>query len=243
MPTFRGRRSHHQQPCDEQLADPVIRVAIADDQPLVRAGLRAMLDRAADLTVVGEGADGREAVELSRAQRPDVLLMDVRMPVLDGIEATRLITTDPDTSGVRVIILTTFDLDELVYAALRAGAAGFLLKDVPPERLFDAIRVVAAGDALIAPGVTRRLIAEFARSAPLPAASTDLVALLTQREREVLTLVGAGLSNVEVSARLVISEATAKTHVHRLLTKLGARDRAQLVVLAYESGLVRPSGR
>ena len=221
----------------------MIRIAIADDQPLVRAGLRAMLDMADDLALVGEAADGREAVELARSTLPDVFLMDVRMPVMDGIEATRHITSTPDTGGVQVVVLTTFDVDQSVYAALRAGASGFLLKDAPPEQLFEAIRVVASGDALIAPGVTRRLIAEFARSAPAGDGRRDLVGVLTEREREVLALVGTGLSNGELAERLVISEATAKTHVHRLLTKLGARDRAQLVVLAYESGLVRPSSR
>jgi len=219
----------------------MIRIVIADDQPLARAGLRAMLDHAQDVRVVGEAGDGRTAVALARAERPDVVLMDVRMPVMDGIEATRQITAGPGTEDVRVLILTTFDLDESVYAALRAGASGFLLKDVPPERLFDAIRVVAAGEALIAPGVTRRLIAAFTRH---EAATTDgrpgLLTSLTEREREVLALVGTGLSNDEISERLVISMATVKTHVHRLLTKLDARDRAQLVVLAYEGGLVRP---
>jgi DNA-binding NarL/FixJ family response regulator len=182
-------------------------------------------------------------VSLARAELPDVVLMDVRMPVMDGIEATRRITEGSETGGVRVLILTTFDLDESVYAALRAGASGFLLKDVPAERLFDAIRVVAAGDALIAPGVTRRLIAAFTRNEP---AVTDggsrLLSSLTEREREVLALVGSGLSNDEIADRLVISMATVKTHVHRLLTKLAARDRAQLVVRAYEGGLVRPGG-
>jgi DNA-binding NarL/FixJ family response regulator len=219
----------------------MIRIVIADDQPLARAGLRAMLDHAPDVVVVGEAGDGRSAVALARAERPEVVLMDVRMPVMDGIEATRQITAGPGTDDVRVLILTTFDLDESVYAALRAGASGFLLKDVPPERLFDAIRVVAAGEALIAPGVTRRLIAAFTRHGP---ATTDgrpgLLSSLTEREREVLALVGTGLSNDEIADRLVISMATVKTHVHRLLTKLDARDRAQLVVLAYEGGLVRP---
>jgi DNA-binding NarL/FixJ family response regulator len=218
----------------------MIRTVIADDQPLARAGLRAMLDHAPDVVVVGEAGDGRAAVSLARAEQPDVVLMDVRMPVMDGIEATRQITTGPGTADVRVLILTTFDLDESVYAALRAGASGFLLKDVPPERLFDAIRVVAAGEALIAPGVTRRLIAAFTRNEPTPADRTRLLSSLTEREREVLALVGTGLSNDEISGRLVISMATVKTHVHRLLTKLDARDRAQLVVLAYEGGLVRP---
>ena len=218
----------------------MIRTVIADDQPLARAGLKAMLAHAPDVVVVGEAGDGRAAVALARTERPDVVLMDVRMPALDGIEATRQITSGPGTDGVRVLILTTFDLDESVYAALRAGASGFLLKDVPPERLFDAIRVVAAGEALIAPGVTRRLIAAFTRNEPASMAVGPDLLSLTEREREVLVLVGTGLSNDEIAARLVISMATVKTHVHRLLSKLGARDRAQLVVLAYEGGLVRP---
>jgi DNA-binding NarL/FixJ family response regulator len=219
----------------------MIRAVIADDQPLARAGLRAMLDHAPDVVVVGEAGDGRSAVALARAERPDVVLMDVRMPVMDGIEATRQITTGPGTDEVRVLILTTFDLDESVYAALRAGASGFLLKDVPPERLFDAIRVVAAGEALIAPGVTRRLIAAFTRNEPATTdGRPDLLSALTEREREVLALVGTGLSNDEIAERLVISMATVKTHVHRLLTKLDARDRAQLVMIAYETGLVSP---
>jgi DNA-binding NarL/FixJ family response regulator len=222
----------------------MIRTAIADDQPLARAGLRAMLVLAGDLTVVGEATNGAEAVQLARATRPDVLLMDIRMPVMDGIEATRRIAADPDLRPVRVIILTTFDLDEHVYGALRAGASGFLLKDVPPEQLFDAIRVVAAGEALLAPTVTRRLIEEFARhdagiDARQSARRAELTAL-TAREREVLTLIGRGLSNLEISAQLYISEATTKTYVSRLLAKLPVRDRAQLVVLAYESGLVHP---
>jgi DNA-binding NarL/FixJ family response regulator len=221
----------------------MIRVAVADDQPLVRAGLRAMLDLAEDLAHVGEATDGRAAVDIARGARPDVMLMDVRMPVLDGIEATRRITSDPATAAVKVVVLTTFDVDEHVYGALRAGASGFLLKDAPPERVFDAVRVVAAGEALLDPGVTRRLIAEFARRpatrqpGPLPE-----LRQLTSREREVLALVGRGLSNTEIAGQLVVSPATAKTHVARLLAKLQARDRAQLVVTAYESGLIRPGG-
>jgi DNA-binding NarL/FixJ family response regulator len=219
----------------------VIRVAVADDQPLVRAGLRAMLGLADDLTLVGEAGDGAAAVELARRERPDVLLMDVRMPVLDGIEATARITSDPAMAAVRVVVLTTFDVDEYVYGALRAGASGFLLKDAPPERVFAAIRVVSAGDALLDPTVTGRLIAEFARR-PIetPARDQPTLTPLTTREREVLALVGRGLSNAEIAERLVVSHATAKTHVARILAKLRARDRAQLVVLAYETGLVRP---
>ncbi|HEX8347647.1 MAG TPA: response regulator transcription factor [Actinoplanes sp.] len=219
----------------------MILVAVADDQPLIRAGLRAMFDHVDDAQLVGEAADGRAAVELARRHRPHVLLMDVRMPVMDGIEATRRIVADPAAAGVRVVVLTTFDTDEYVYGALRAGASGFLLKDAPPEHVFEAVRVVAAGDALIDPAVTRRLIAEFARR-PQPDRPRQVPALapLTDREREVLALVGRGLSNSELAARLVISHATAKTHVARIFAKLGVRDRAQLVVLAYESGLIRP---
>jgi DNA-binding NarL/FixJ family response regulator len=222
----------------------MILVAVADDQPLIRTGLRAMFDHVDDLHLVAEAADGRAAVEQARRHRPHVFLMDVRMPVMDGIEATRRITSDPATAGVRVVVLTTFDTDEYVYGALRAGASGFLLKDAPPEQVFAAVRVVAAGDALIDPAVTSRLIAEFARrpEADRPRQVPEL-ALLTGREREVLALVGRGLSNAEVATRLVISHATAKTHVARILAKLQARDRAQLVVLAYESGLVQPGGR
>jgi DNA-binding NarL/FixJ family response regulator len=220
-----------------------IRVAVADDQPLVRTGFATMVGHAADLTLVGEAADGEEAVRLANETRPDVFLMDVRMPRLDGIEATRRITTGAETTGVRVVILTTFDLDEYVYGALRAGASGFLLKDVVPEDLLAAIRIVAAGDALLAPGVTRRLIEEFARR-PGPTGDASAVALdaLTDREREVLQLVAGGLSNHEIAERLFMSPATAKTHVGRILMKLDARDRAQLVMLAYEAGLVVPGG-
>jgi DNA-binding NarL/FixJ family response regulator len=219
----------------------MIRVVVADDQPLVRAGLRAMLDLADDLALVGEAADGREAVDIARGAQPDVLLMDVRMPVLDGIEATRRITSDRSTASVKVVVLTTFDVDEYVYGALRAGASGFLLKDAPPEQVLDAVRVVAAGEALLDPGVTRRLIAEFARRPPAGRpAQLPALRQLTRREREVLALAGRGLSNAEIAAQLVVSPATAKTHVARVLAKLQARDRAQLVVLAYESGLIRP---
>ena len=219
----------------------MIRAAIADDQPLVRAGLRSIFEHADDITVVAEASDGRAAVDTVRDVHPDVILMDVRMPIMDGIEATRLITTDPQLRGVRVLILTTFDLDEYVYAALQAGASGFLLKDAPPERMFDAVRVIAAGDALLAPAATRRLIESFLdqQTVAQPNVVRRLQAL-TDREREVLTLVGRGLSNAEISAQLVVSEATTKTHVSRAMAKLSARDRAQLVVLAYEGGLIHP---
>jgi DNA-binding NarL/FixJ family response regulator len=219
----------------------VIRVAVADDQPLVRAGFGTLVNHDPDLELAGEAADGEAAVELARAARPDVLLMDVRMPGVDGIEATRRITADPELASVKVVILTTFDLDEYVYGALRAGASGFLLKDVTPERLVEAIRTVAAGDALLAPSVTRRLVERFATEGGGPARTDpDRLRLLTEREREVLELVARGLSNAEIGDAIHVSHATAKTHVGRILTKLGARDRAQLVVAAYESGLVTP---
>jgi DNA-binding NarL/FixJ family response regulator len=219
----------------------MIRVGVADDQPLVRAGLKAMFELADGMKLVGEAVDGKAAIELARREQPDVLLMDVRMPIMDGIEATRRITTDPATAGVKVVVLTTFDVDEYVYSALRAGASGFLLKDAPPEQLFEAVRVVSAGEALLDPSVTRRLIGEFARRPPEPR-SRQHTALksLTAREREVLGLIGRGLSNAEIAEELVVSQATAKTHVARILAKLDARDRAQLVVLAYETGLVQP---
>jgi DNA-binding NarL/FixJ family response regulator len=217
-----------------------VRVVVADDQALVRAGFRVLVDTAPDLEVVGEAGDGAEAVELARRERPDVILMDVRMPVMDGLEATRRIGALDGTAGVRILILTTFDLDEYVYAALRAGASGFLLKDTPPADLLAAIRVVAAGDALLAPRVTRRLIAEFARRPDPELASPPALSVLTEREREVLALVARGLSNAEIAAALVVSPATAKTHVSRVLAKLQARDRAQLVAIAYETGLVAP---
>jgi DNA-binding NarL/FixJ family response regulator len=217
-----------------------IRVVVADDQVLVRAGFRLLVDSAADLEVVGEGGDGAEAVELARRERPEVVLMDIRMPVMDGLEATRQITSDEVLAGVRILMLTTFDLDEYVYQALRAGASGFVLKDTPPADLLAAIRVVAAGDALLAPGITRRLIAEFARRPDPTRAAPAALQALTDREREVLALVARGLSNAEIAARLVVSPATSKTYESRLLAKLGARDRAQLVAIAYETGLVTP---
>jgi DNA-binding NarL/FixJ family response regulator len=215
-----------------------IRVAIADDQRLVVAGFAAMVRQTDDIVVVGEAEDGLAAVEVARRERPHVFLMDVRMPGLDGIEATARITGDAELANVRVLILTTFDLDEYVYAGLRAGASGFLVKDVAPEDLFAAIRVVARGDALLAPSVTRRLISEFARHRPPDPRQTSSLSALTEREREVLGHVARGRSNVEIAALLHMSPATAKTHVGRIMTKLDARDRAQLVIVAYESGLV-----
>jgi DNA-binding NarL/FixJ family response regulator len=217
-----------------------IRVAVADDQPRVREGLATIVARAPDLVLVGDAADGVQAIELARAQRPDVFLTDVRMPVTDGIEATRQITGDDATAGVRVLILTTFDLDDYVFAALQAGASGFLPKDVGPEALIEAIAVVAGGEALLAPSVTRRLIEQFASRPVGRGRDGELVRFLTDREREVLALVGKGLSNTEIAAELFLSPATVKTHVGRALMKLNARDRAQLVVIAYESGLVSP---
>ena len=212
-----------------------IAVVLADDQPLVRAGLRMILETEPDLSVVGEATTGAEAVEVCARERPDVVLMDVRMPVMDGIEATRLVTGVDNPP--RVLVLTTFDLDEVVYDALRAGASGFLLKDAPEDRLTNAIRVVADGGSLFAPSVTRRLIEEFAKRDHAEPVSLDG---LTEREAEVLRLVARGLSNTEISAELFITENTVKTHVARVLMKLGLRDRVQAVVLAYESGMVRP---
>jgi DNA-binding NarL/FixJ family response regulator len=220
-----------------------IRVGICDDQALVRDGLRVQLGLVADIEVVGEASDGEQAVALARREHPDVLLTDVRMPVLDGIEATRRIVADPRTSGVRVLVLTTFDVDELVYAALAAGASGFLLKDATPEEIVQGVRVVASGESLLSPTVTSRLVREFARRPTAGRPRGDLLASLTERESEVLLLVAQGMSNAEIAAALVLSPATAKTHVSRILTKLGLRDRAQLVVAAYEAGLVVPGAR
>lgn len=217
----------------------MIRVVLADDQRLVRAGFRSILDDEDDIEVVGEASDGEEAIALARELRPAVVLMDIRMPGLDGLEATRRITADERLEGVRVVILTTFDMDDYVYGALRAGASGFLVKDTEPMELLHGVRVVARGDALIAPAVTRRLIAEFAGRSKQPDPSPRLNAL-TEREREVMGLVGAGLSNDEIAQRLVLSPATSKTHVSRIMTKLAVRDRAQLVILAYESGMITP---
>ncbi len=217
----------------------MIRVLLADDQALVRAGFRALLDAQPDVEVVGEAADGVEAYDAVAALRPDVVLMDIRMPRLDGLEATRRIAADGRLSSVRVVVLTTFDDDAYVFEALRSGASGFLVKDTEPVELLRAVRVVAGGDGLLSPGVTRRLIEEFAARAQ-PVRPPDELGRLTEREREIVTLVAAGMSNDEIAAHLVVSPATAKTHVSRAMTKLGLRDRAQLVVLAYESGLVRP---
>jgi DNA-binding NarL/FixJ family response regulator len=218
-----------------------LRVLIADDQALVRAGFRLILEANDGIQVVGEASDGEEAVATARRLRPEVVLMDVRMPRLDGLEAARRILAEPATASCRVIMLTTFDLDEYVYAAVVAGASGFLLKDVSPEQLVAAVRLVAAGDALLAPSITRRLVERFARSVPsVPSAPPAELASLTPREREVLVLMARGLSNSELAERLVLSEATVKTHVARVLDKLNLRDRVQAVVLAYETGLVRP---
>jgi DNA-binding NarL/FixJ family response regulator len=221
-------------------APPAIRVVIADDQPIVRTGFATILDAQADVAVVGEAADGREAVDLARAVRPDVVLMDVRMPHLDGIAATRLLAGPDVAEPVRVLMLTTFDLDDHVYDALRAGASGFLLKDVTRDELVRAVRVVAAGEALLAPAVTRRLIAEFLDRSTSPPADTARLDVLTPRERDVLLLVARGLTNAEIARELVVGEATVKSHVAHVLMKLDLRDRIQAVILAYETGLVAP---
>jgi DNA-binding NarL/FixJ family response regulator len=221
----------------------MIRVLLADDQALIRAGFRVLLQADGDLEVVGEAVDGEQAVEMARCERADVVLMDIRMPGMDGLEATRRIAADEDLAGVKVIILTTFESDEYVYQAIRAGASGFLVKDTEPAELLQGIRVVARGDALLSPGVTRRLITDLAARPAAPAAGAAgdrALSVLTQREREVMALVAAGLSNDEIGARLYLSPLTAKTHVSRIMTKLNARDRAQVVVLAYETGLVTP---
>ena len=216
-----------------------VRVVVADDQGLVRAGFVALLEAQDGIEVVGQAEDGAQAVALATELVPDVVLMDIRMPVLDGLEATRRIAADQALSGVRVVVLTTFELDEYVFEALRAGATGFLVKHTEPAELVRAVRVAAAGDALLSPGVTRRLVEEFARRAKQPPVAS-LLEPLTDREREVMALVAQGLTNDEIARRLFLSPATSRTHVSRILLKLGARDRSQLVVLAYESGLVRP---
>jgi DNA-binding NarL/FixJ family response regulator len=215
-----------------------ITVLVADDQALLRGSFRVLIESAPGLAVVGEAADGAQAVAATLQQRPDVVLMDIRMPGVDGIEATRRIVADPRAAAAKVLILTTFDLDAYVYGALRAGASGFLLKDTPPAQLLSAIELVAAGEALLSPSVTRKLIAEFARGPEPSAARTVALAGVTEREREVLTLIARGLSNTEIAAHLTVSLPTVKTHIGRLLMKLAARDRAQLVIAAYESGLV-----
>lgn len=217
----------------------MISVVLVDDQALLRAGFHALIEAEEDLQVVGQASDGEEALAVIERLRPDVVLMDIRMPRLDGLEATRRLTANPALSGTRIVILTTFELDEYVFDALRHGASGFLLKDTEPGELLAGIRAVAGGDALLSPSITRRLIAEFA-SRSRPATATDALDPLTEREREIVALVGEGLSNEEIAERLVVSPATAKTHVSRAMIKLHARDRAQLVVIAYETGLVRP---
>ena len=217
----------------------MIEVLLADDQALVRGGFRALLDAEDDIAVVGEAGNGREAIALTREKQPDVVLMDIRMPELDGLAATREVAADARLGDVRIVILTTFELDEYVFEALRSGASGFLVKDTEPVDLLAAVRLVASGEALLSPSVTRRVIEEFASRAKEPPPSGPLDEL-TEREREVMALVAGGLSNEEIAGRLVVSPATAKTHVSRAMVKLAARDRAQLVVLAYEHGLVRP---
>ncbi len=219
----------------------MIRVVLADDQPLVRAGFRMLLEVEDDVDVVGEADDGAAAVELAWSLKPDVVLMDVRMPGVDGLEALRRIGADPDLDGVKVLVLTTFELDEYVFEALRLGASGFLVKHTQPADLVRAVREVASGEALLSPSVTRRLIQEFAARAVRPELTPPSMAVLTDREREVVALVAQGLTNDEIAAELVVSRATARTHVSRAMVKLHARDRAQLVVFAYQSGLVRPA--
>ena len=216
----------------------MIRVLLADDQALVRAGFRSLLGDEPDIEVVGEARDGDEAVALARSSRPDVVLMDIRMPGTDGLAATRAIVANQQLGAVRIVILTTFDLDEYIFEALRSGASGFLVKDTEPAELLRAVRVVASGDALLSPGVTRQLIAQFAARGAPPSGSK--LTVLTDREREVTALVASGLSNADIADRLYLSVATVKTHVNRAMSKLGARDRAQLVVFAYESGLTQP---
>ncbi len=215
-----------------------IRVVLAEDQALVRAGFRGLLAHSDDIEVIGEAANGLDAVSLARSTHPDIVLMDIRMPVMDGLEATRRIVADNQLAAVRVIVLTTFDLDEYVFEALRAGASGFLLKDIEPDDLRQAVRVVAAGEALLSPRVTRRLITQFVAQIPRSPKDPERLAPLTEREREVMALVAHGLTNEEIGKRLAMSPATAKTHVSRAMLKLDARDRAQLVVLAYQTGLV-----
>jgi DNA-binding NarL/FixJ family response regulator len=227
---------------DTTTSQAPIRVVVADDQALVRGGFRMLIDSADGLEVVGEASTGREAVEAARELSPEVILMDIRMPEMDGIEATRLIASDPATADVRVLVLTTFDLDEYVFEALRAGASGFLLKDTHPDDLLDAVRIIASGESLLAPSVTSRLIAEFVSHPRSSSADPAALDQLTEREREVLSLVGRGLSNAEIATQLFISPATSKTHVSRVMMKLEARDRAQLVVIAYETGIVSPGG-
>ncbi len=220
-----------------------IRVVLVDDQALVRSGFRMIVEAQEDMEVVGEAADGREAVEEAMRTRPDVVLMDVRMPHVDGIEATRAVTDPSSGLESKVLILTTYDLDEYVFRGLRAGASGFLLKDVAPEELVRAIRLVAEGDSLLSPSITRRLIEQFVRMPEVPSTTPPELDALTEREREVLTLIGHGLGNAEIAQRLYLSMATVKTHVNRVFAKLGLRDRAQAVVLAYETGVVRPGDR
>jgi DNA-binding NarL/FixJ family response regulator len=219
-----------------------ITVVLADDQALIRAGFRSILERDSEVSVVGEAVDGTDAIAVARRLRPDVVVMDVRMPRTDGITATAAICADPDLARTKVIVVTTYELDEYVFGALRAGASGFLLKDLDPDDLRQAVRLVASGEALLGPSITRRVIGEFARSRPRAPGYAERLGQLTEREREIVTLVGEGLSNDEIAARLVISPTTAKTHVSRAMSKVDARDRAQLVVFAYECGLVTAGG-